>query len=82
MKCLDLGYNLISEDHLLTLSADLEAASERLGRRYLDSLDLSGNPIALHKKDALIQSFAKGVGKVDLLVLDFTNILADHVGQM
>ena len=77
-----MGYNLISEDHLLSFAADLDAVSARLGRRYLDSLDLSGNPIALPKKDALVKSFANSVGKVELLVLDFTNILADHVGQM
>ena len=82
LNCLDLSYNRISASQLMSFSDDVRTISKPLGVPCLDSLDLSGNVINFNEKESLLKSFEGSVKKVDILVLNFTNILADHVAQM
>jgi len=82
LRAVDLGYNLVGEEDLLSFAEDLSAAAKVASRPVLDWLDLSGNPIGLTQKGRVLGAFADCVGQVDCLVVDLTSLMAEHVAQM
>ena len=82
LDSLDLSYNLISGAQLRPLIDDLRVIAEERGRPALSLLDFSGNYVMVRERDELKDSIKGVVKKLNMMVLNYTNVLAEHVAQM
>ena len=81
-RSLDLAYNHITSAQLAPLVSDLLIISKQLGRPCLDFLDFSGNFVKLGERNSLLESMRGACIKVNVMVLNYTNVLAEHVAMM